>query len=263
MTEKQDKIFIGTSGWQYGHWQGIFYPENLPTKDWLNYYSQKFQTVEINSSFYHLPRKTTFENWAARVPEKFLFSIKVWRRITHFKKLKNIKKDLKVFFERVLALKEKLGPFLLQFPSNFQAKEENIKRLRQFGQFIREDLRLNLSKFTKCHFALEFRHQSWFNKKVYQILKKYNLALCWADTPYYPYEEIVTADYVYIRLHGHTELYASKYTKKQLKDYAKKIQKLIDQGKTVYVYFDNDAYGHAIENVQELQRLILKYQVLS
>jgi uncharacterized protein YecE (DUF72 family) len=106
------------------------------------------------------------------------------------------------------------------------------------------------------HCAFEFRHQSWFNKKVYQILKKYNLALCWADTPYYPYKEIVTADYVYIRLHGHTELYASKYTKKQLKDYAQKIKKLVQQGKTVYVYFDNDAFGYAIENAKELNDLI-------
>ena len=160
--------------------------------------------------------------------------------------------------ERVSFLKEKLGPLLFQFPSNFQATKENIKRLRQFGQFIREHSRSHSCKFAKGHFAIEFRHESWFNEKVYQILKKYNLALCWADTPCYPYEEIVTADYVYLRLHGHTELYASKYTKKQLKDYVQKIKKLIQEGKVVYAYFDNDAFGHAIENAIEMTDLINK-----
>lgn len=256
MTKKQSKIYVGTSGWQYHHWRGIFYPEDLPTKDWLIYYSQKFQTVEINSSFYHLPREITFKNWAAKVPINFLFAVKVWRRITHLKKLKNIEEDLKIFFERASALKEKFGPLLFQFPSNFKATEENIKKLKTLGQFIREHSWLHSCKFAKGHCAFEFRHPSWFNKKVYQILKKYNLALCWADTPCYPYEEEITADYIYIRLHGHTDLYVSKYTKKQLKDYAQKIKKMIQQSRTVYVYFDNDAYGYAIENAQELRNLI-------
>lgn len=242
---RQDKIFIGTSGWQYYHWRGTFYPENLPTKDWLKYYSQHFQTAEINSSFYHLPRETTFKNWANKTPESFLFAVKVWRRITHLKKLKNIQEDFKTFYERALALGEKFGPLLFQFPPNFKI---NLEKLENLGRLIRK-----IDKEKHCSF--EFRNQSWFTNKVYQILEKYNLALCWADTPCYPYEEIITADYVYIRLHGHTDLYASKYTKKQLMDYVQKIKKLADKGKTIYVYFDNDAFGHAIENAQELRNL--------
>jgi uncharacterized protein YecE (DUF72 family) len=248
-----EKIYIGTSGWQYYHWRSIFYPENLPSKDWLTYYSQNFKTVEINSSFYHLPRKKTFENWASKVPENFLFAVKVWRRITHLKKLKNVKEDFKNFFERSESLKEKFGPLLFQFPPSFKATENNVKKLKDFLKFIRENKSLNLKD---KHLAFEFRHQSWFNKKIYQLLKSYNTALCWADTPYYPYEEVVTADYVYIRLHGHTKLYASKYSKEELKNYAKKIKKLIKEGKTVYVYFDNDAFGYAIQNALELNSLI-------
>lgn len=255
-----NKVYIGTSGWQYGHWRGIFYPENLPTKDWLNFYSQEFQTAEINSSFYHLPREATFKNWAIKTPDNFLFAIKVWRRITHLKKLNNIQEDFKIFFERAMTLAEKLGPLLFQFPPNFHATEENIKRLKSLGRFIRKHSGLHSRKFTERHYAFEFRHQSWFNEKIYRILKNYNLALCWADTPYYPYQEEITADYVYIRLHGHTKLYASKYTSSQLLDYAQKIKKLNRQNKTVYLYFDNDYHGYAIENARELKRLINKYE---
>lgn len=255
---KIDKIYIGTSGWAYKHWQEVFYPEDLKSQEMLSFYSQYFQTVEINSSFYHLPRKTTFNNWQEKVPDNFLFAVKVWRRITHLKKLKDIKEDLEVFFERVTALGEKLGPLLFQFPPSFQATKINVERLEKLIQSVYKYPWPSLCKFTKRHYALEFRHPSWFSELIYSILKKYNFALCWADTPNYPYKEVITADYVYIRLHGHEQLYASKYTKKQLSDYAKKIRKIANEGKTVYVYFDNDAYGYAIQNALELKEMLKK-----
>jgi len=249
----KNKIFIGTSGWNYWHWKGIFYPESLKSEELLLFYAQHFSTVEINSSFYHLPREKTFLNWQEKVPNNFLFSVKVWRRITHLKKLKDIEKDLKTFWQRALALKEKLGPLLFQFPPSFKANKITIKRLEKLGKFIRGDLCLNSYQF----FAFEFRHESWFKDEIYKILKKYNFALCWADTPSYPYQEVITANYLYLRLHGHEKLYASKYTQKQLRDYSKKIEKFLkNKGKCVYVYFDNDAYGYAIENALELKKML-------
>ena len=246
------RALIGTSGWDYYHWRGIFYPEDLGSKDLFSYYSRYFSTVEINSSFYHLPRETTFINWYTKAPKDFLFSVKVWRRITHLKKLKAVEDDLKTFYQRSKALKDKLGPLLFQFPPSFNANEATIKRLEKISKFIRE----NSCFDSRQSVAFEFRHQSWFSEKIYKILKKYNFALCWADTPYYPYQEVVTADYVYFRLHGHEKLYASKYTDKQLKDCADKIKKLIKNKKTVYCYFDNDACGYAIENALTLKKLL-------
>ena len=253
---KEKRIFIGTSGWNYWHWKNVFYPENLKSEELLPYYAKYFSTVEINSSFYHLPREKTFLNWQEKVPKNFLFSVKVWRRITHLKKLKDIKDDLKTFWQRALALGEKLGPLLFQFPPSFKADKITIKRLEELGKFIRRNFWSNSDRIKKEPIAFEFRHQSWFSEKIYKILKKYNFSLCWADTPYYPYQEVITADYVYLRLHGHEKLYASKYTEKQLKDYAKKIKELVKNKKIVYCYFDNDAYGYAIENALELKEIL-------
>ncbi|MBL7141638.1 DUF72 domain-containing protein [Patescibacteria group bacterium] len=246
MRGKQGNIHIGTSGWSYQHWLGVFYPQELKSSDWLVYYSKYFQTVEINSCFYHLPKETSFVSWEEKTPSNFLFSLKVWRRITHFKKLKDIKNDLKIFLHRSKGLGHKFGPLLFQFPPNFNL---NLDRLESLAKLLR--------KFDKRQSAaFEFRHQNWFQPEVYRVLSRYNLALCWADTPIYPYVEEVTADYIYFRLHGHEQLYSSKYTKKQLGKIAKKTKKLLGQGKDVYVYFDNDAAGYAVENAQELKRMI-------
>lgn len=244
---KNKKIYIGTSGWNYWHWQGVFYPENLKSQDLLSYYAKYFSTVEINSSFYHLPREITFNHWREKVPNDFLFSVKVWRKITHLKKLNRVKEDFKIFWQRVLVLKEKLGPLLFQFPPSFRV---NHLKLENFCQDFLKIVNQNQPV------SFEFRHQSWFSETIYKILKKYNFALCWADTPCYPYKEVITANYLYLRLHGHNKLYASKYSQTQLREYSKKIKKFLKKGKVVYVYFDNDAYGYAIENALELKRLL-------
>ncbi|MBZ9569715.1 DUF72 domain-containing protein [Patescibacteria group bacterium] len=250
------KLFIGTSGWVYSHWKGIFYPEDLPSKDKLKYFSQHFKTTEVNYSFYHLPRPTTYQNWYLQTPEDFLFAVKTSRFITHIKRLKGVKEALKIFIENALNLKEKLGPILFQFPPSFHATPENLKRLENFLKFITK------TPYPKPHtlkFAFEFRHKSWCNKEVYNLLKKYNVAWVIADSPRYPKEEVVTADFIYIRMHGSKVLFASKYTKKELKDLAQKIKKWLTcpepgRRKTcdVYCYFNNDFQGFAIENAKEL-----------
>lgn len=238
------KIYIGTSGWSYYHWREVFYPEDLKSEEMLAFYSKYFETVEINSSFYHLPKEKTFENWFKKVPKDFLFSLKVWRRITHLKKLNNIREDMQTFWSRCLALKNKLGHLLFQFPSSFKKNNQKLEKfLRDLRKIIGEEQRA----------SFEFRNKTWFSSDIYKILKKYNFALCFADSPCYPYEEVITADYIYIRLHGHEVLYASKYTKEQLKKYAKKIKKW---NRETYIYFDNDAYGYAVENAKEMKSFV-------
>ncbi len=238
-------LFIGTSGWVYLHWEGIFYPEDLPSKDKLKYFSQHFKTTEINYSFYHLPRSSTYQNWYLQTPEDFLFAVKASRFITHIKRLKEVKEAWETFIENALNLKEKLGPILFQFPPSFRANETEIKKLEDFLKLITKN---------KLRYAFEFRHKSWCDKKVYNLLKKYKVVWVIADSPSYPKAEVVTADFVYLRMHGSKVLFTSNYTKKELQDLAQKIKKwrkIAD----VYVYFNNDAMGYAIENAKELLKL--------
>lgn len=245
------KLFIGTSGWAYSHWEGIFYPEDLPGKDKLKYFTQHFKTAEINYSFYHLPRPSIYQNWYKQTPEDFLFSVKASRFITHIKRLKGVKEAWKTFIENALNLKKKLGPILFQFPPSFKATAENIKRLEDFLKLITKSLK---PKTTTLRYAFEFRHQSWCDKKVYQLLKKYKAALVIADSPSYPKAETVTANFVYIRMHGSKVLFSSNYTKKELQDLTQKIKKWL-KSCNVYVYFNNDAMGYALENAKELLKL--------
>jgi len=243
MKKKQGKLYIGTSGWVYSHWQGIFYPKGLPSKDKLKYFSKHFKTTEINYSFYHLPRSSTYQNWYSQTPEDFLFSVKASRFITHIKRLKGVKTAWKTFLENTLHLKEKLGPILFQFPPSFKATKENIKRLEDFLRLITKN---------KLHCAFEFRHKTWYEKKVYKLLKKHKVALVVADSPRYPRADVVTANFVYIRMHGSKVMFSSSYTKKELKDLSQAIRKWLKQRKDVFVYFNNDAYGYAIKNAKEL-----------
>jgi len=237
----QGKLYIGTSGWVYGHWEGIFYPENLASKDKLKYFSQHFKTAEINYSFYHLPRPSTYQNWHSQTPADFIFAAKASRFITHIKRLGGVKEAWQQFIENALYLKEKLGPILFQFPPSFRI---DLKRLESFLKILSKNYR----------YVFEFRHKSWCDKKVYNLLKKYNVAWVIADSPSYPKAEAITADFIYIRMHGSKVLFASKYTKNELSSLVQKIKKWLKTG-NVYVYFNNDAYGYAIENAKELLEL--------
>jgi uncharacterized protein YecE (DUF72 family) len=243
------QLYIGTSGWIYSDWQGIFYPEDLPSKDKLKYFSQYFKTAEINYSFYHLPRPTTYQNWYWQTPEDFLFAVKVSRFITHIKRLKGVEEAWEAFFKNALYLKEKLGPILFQLPPSFKATKENIKSLNQFLILLKA-YRSRTSQ--NLRFAWEFRDISWCHKKVYNLLRKYNVAWVIADSPRYPKVEVVTANFVYLRMHGSKVLFASKYTKKELKVLSQKIKKWLKGSNDVFVYFNNDFHGYAIVNAKEL-----------
>lgn len=260
---KNSKLHIGTSGWIYGDWTRVFYPVDLSSKDKLKYFSQHFKTAEINYSFYHLPRPSTYQNWYNQTPKDFIFAVKVSRFITHIKRLKGVKKAWQTFISNALNLKEKLGPILFQFPPSFKATEENIKRLEEFLELIKSRPKGRSPDWSpafrqRLRFAFEFRHKSWCEEKIYNLLKKYDVAWVIADSPSYPKAELATADFVYIRMHGSQVLFGSKYTNKELKDLAQKIKKWLKQKLDVYVYFNNDFHGYAIENTQQLMRLVTK-----
>ena len=241
---KKIKLYIGTSGFSYLHWEGgIFYPKGWPRAKQLEYYAKHFNTLELNNPFYRLPEAKTFSNWAGRVPSNFIFTVKISRFITHIKKLNQCQEPWKTFLKRSIKLKAKLGPFLFQFPGSWK---KNLKRLEDF-------LKLLEKKNKKYRYVFEFRHPSWFSEDVYQLLKKYkNASLCLANSPQWPFKEIITGDFVYIRMHGSKALFSSKYTKKELSSLAQKIKRYLKQNLDVYVYFNNDAIGYAAENAKEL-----------
>lgn len=238
-------IHIGTSGWHYGHWAGTFYPDDMKPKDFFGYYIKHFQTVEINNSFYHLPSEKTFKDWRDAVPKDFLFAVKASRFITHMKKLGDPKKSIKLFFDRAKALDNKLGPILFQLPPRWHC---NADRLSDFLKALPKGYQ----------YAFEFRDQTWITEDVTNLLQKYNAAFCIYDFNYFTSPKIVTADFVYIRLHGPKEAYADSYSDKQLREWTKDIKKWTKEGRSVYCYFDNDAFGYAPKNALRLNELIQK-----
>lgn len=234
-------VHIGTSGWTYGHWKGIFYPEDQPKARWLEYYAREFDTVELNATFYRLPNKTTFEKWFKRTPEGFLWSLKASRYITHVKRLKDVREPLDRFYHSASRLGSKLGPLLFQLPPSLT-----------YDAHLMESFLARLDP--SFRHAVEIRHSSWLTSEFFTQLQHKNTAFCISDTAgRYPYQEEITADFVYIRLHGSRKLYASEYTKEELEIWAKKIQ---DWGRETFVYFDNDFGGYAVRNAKMLKKLL-------
>lgn len=241
------KVYIGTSGYTYQHWRGVFYPQDLRQKDWLGYYAKYFETVEINASFYHQMGRKVYENWRAKTPENFVFAIKGSRFITHIKRLKDCQEPLERFFQSAIGLEEKLGVILWQLPPRWGADE---KRLASFLSLI-DNLR-----FKNVRQAFEFRENSWFSSKIYAMLKKFGGGLVIADSPFWPKEEVFTADFMYLRFHGRESLYASSYSGEELREWAKKIAQLRGENLDVYAYFNNDIKGYAVQNALRLKELV-------
>jgi len=239
------KVYIGTSGYSYPHWEdGVFYPKELLKTKQLEYYSGHFDTVEMNYPFYRLPSSKNFFNWKKIVSKEFVFAVKVSRYITHVKRLHCFKTPWKAFLERALRLGDKLGPFLFQLSPNFK---KDLERLEEFIETVQD---------SKLRFVLEFRHPSWFSEDVYQILKREkNISLCLADSPHWLFEEVIVGNFVYIRMHGGKILYTSNYSEKELKYWSEKIKGYLNQGLDVYVYFNNDSMGYAVKNARQ----VLKY----
>lgn len=235
---------VGTSGWTYEHWRGLFYPPELPQREWFAYYTGVFDTVEVNSSFYHLPRPSTVERWYQLAPPGFLFAVKGSRYITHLKRLQGVEEALNRFFEICSLFREKLGPILFQFPPRMTFQRD------VFAAF------LELLEKEKHLYAFEFRNPSFFCDEVFEMLQKHNFCLCFADTPRYPYQEVLTASFVYLRLHGSQSLYTHCYSEEELQVWAEKIENWLTE-RDVYCYFDNDYQGYAISNALRLRELVL------
>lgn len=242
------RFCVGTSGYNYSHWRGRFYPEGLPSTDWIAYYAREFSTVELNVTFYRLPLAKTFANWYERTPSGFFFALKGSRLVTHLKRLAGVEETVCRFFERAAGLKEKLGVVLWQLPPGLKA---DGARLAAFCELLAAD-----PVASNVRHAFEFRHQSWFVPEVYEILARHRHALCVADGPRWPKAREVTADFVYLRFHGSRKLYSSGYTSEELAGWAEQIRDWLDRGYDVYAYFNNDAEGYAVANARELRSLV-------
>lgn len=243
------ELRIGTSGWNYKHWKGIFYPDDVAQKRWLQFYSEQYNTAEVNYSFYRLPKKETYEKWRLTTPDDFLFTLKCSRLITHTKRL-NVLGDLwENFLSNSLVLENKLGPILCQFPESFQA---DASRLQEFLSTARNAVEHDL----EIRLAVEFRHPSWFHKDIYRVLEKNNTALVIADSSEFPRHDVMTADFAYFRYHGPTRLFASSYSRSQMQEEAQKMRKCLRQNMDVFAYFNNDGFGFAIKNSLLLKDLL-------
>jgi uncharacterized protein YecE (DUF72 family) len=243
-----NKFYVGTSGFQYKGWAKHFYPSDVPQKDWLEFYSQQFNTVEINNTFYQLPSSKVFASWAEQVPGDFVFAIKGSRYITHLKRLKEPEPHIELFFDRVAALQSKLGAVLWQLPAN-------LKFDSKIAQRFMAGLRID-GLGAKTRQALEVRHQSWFCNEAYGLLRQHNIALVIAHSQRWPHiDNVTTADHLYIRFHGAPQLYVSNYPDQELNDWANKIRRLAGS-RDILAYFNNDANVHAPDNAQTFSQLL-------
>ncbi len=236
-----NNIYIGTSGWNYKHWVRLFYPEELPAREWLGYYCRHFSTVEINNSFYHLPSTETFKKWYKESPDSFIFSVKASRFITHMKKLKGTEEATNNFLTNASYLKEKLGPILFQLPPYWKV---NAERLVSFIDLLPK----------RRKYVFEFRDPSWFNDEVFNVLNSKNVAFCVHDMIRSGCPRVATGSFAYIRFHGTTSKYRGKYSQDQLAEWLSFIKEC-QRGSDVYVYFNNDQNCFAVENARELDEM--------
>jgi uncharacterized protein YecE (DUF72 family) len=232
--EVRVSVHIGTSGWQYKHWLGRFYPRDPSPEDDLAFYAARFQTVEINYSFYRLPEAETFAGWARRVPEHFIFAVKASRFLTHLKRLADPEEPVQRLMSRASRLGAKLGPVLLQLPPDMRRDTDRLRgALVAFGRDVR--------------IAVEFRHESWFTEDVRALLSEHNAALCWADrwaslqTPTWK-----TADWGYIRFHGGLGTPDPCYGPSTMEDRARLVADTYGPDATIFAYFNNDPEACAL-----------------
>lgn len=235
--------FIGTSGWHYEHWRGLFYPEELAKRQWLDFYAQHFKTVELNNSFYRLPSEQAFVSWRESTPRDFLFAVKVSRFITHIKRLRNAEEPLRTFLSRASFLQRKLGPLLYQLPPGMKRNEHVLEA---FLEILPEGYQ----------HTFEFRDESWVDSRIFDILKRHNVGLCVFDMPGFTCPAVATADFAYFRFHGSKGLYWSCYSDEELCAWAAKIRETSKNLKAVYVYFNNDAEAYAVRNATTLARFL-------
>jgi uncharacterized protein YecE (DUF72 family) len=233
-------VHIGCSGWNYSDWRGRFYPEGLPQRRWLEYYAQRFPTVEVNSTFYRLPTRAAVEGWERQTPDDFVFTVKASRYLTHVKRLGEIGRGIELFYERIEPLRAsgKLGPVLWQLPPTLR----------------RDDGRLAaaLARLPAGRHCFEFRHESWFCEEIYELLRAHDAALVIGDSPQRLYQSHeLTADWTFVRFHHGRRGRHGNYSATELETWRRRIaawRRRVD----VYTYFNNDWSGYAVRNALAL-----------
>jgi uncharacterized protein YecE (DUF72 family) len=235
-----ERILIGCSGWFYMHWSGVFYPKDMPTREWFKYYSSNFDTVELNSTFYSFPNQKRSYDWYKSSPQGFGYSIKMNREITHLKRLLDVEKEVQRFREAIEPLKEKLVSILVQLPPSFRYTEENVKRVTGV---MMDDKKM----------FVEFRHPSWYTDQALKDIEKKEIKMVTVSMKGLPFRLPEGGD-VYIRMHGDVNGYATDYSEERLNELGKNIV----QGNyhSVYVYFNNDYHGYAPKNALFLKSIV-------
>jgi uncharacterized protein YecE (DUF72 family) len=237
-------VRIGCSGWNYKHWRERVYPKGCPVSRWLEHYATLFHTVEVNTTFYRLPRRDAVARWVEQTPDDFLFAVKMSRYITHLKRLTDVEGGLERFYERIepLVRSPKLGPVLWQLPPNFKRNDERLASALEVLPLGRH--------------AFEFREPSWYAQEVYELLRRHNAALVIPDSPRYPFRMLeLTADWTFIRLHHSSRGRNGNYSERELEEWARRIGEWRREA-DVYAYFNNDWEGFAVKNGRRLQQLL-------
>lgn len=235
--------YVGCSGWHYEDWKGVFYPEDLSKSRWLEYYAQHFSSVEVNSTFYHLPKQSTIEGWKKRTPEGFVLSLKMSKHVSHTLRFENAHEPIEQFYERASGLGDKLGCILVQLPPSMKMDKDVLERI--------------LSQLdTQYRNSIEFRHPSWLTREVWKTLDEYGVAMCLVSSP--KMESLLdgytpSIGYAYVRLHGTSRWYRHDYTREELERWAHRIREFSGD---VYVYFNNDFNAYAVKNATELMGML-------
>jgi len=239
------EIRIGCSGWNYQHWRnGVFYPPRLAARRWLEFYAERFDTVEVNSTFYRLPRESAVANWVRESPAGFLFTVKMSRYTTHIKRLRDLAPSIALFYERIepLAGSPKLGPVLWQLPPDFRRDDDRLASA--------------LEQLPAGRHCFEFRHESWFVESVYELLRRHGVALVIGDDPRRPFQaHELTTDWTFVRFHHGRRGRGGNYSQTEVEEWARRITAWAREG-DVYAYFNNDWNGYAVRNAAALQQLL-------
>lgn len=234
--------YLGTSGWTYDHWSGRFYPADVSKKKWFEYFADHFDTVELNASFYRIPKESVVESWNARAPHDFVFSVKMSRLVTHVKKLRNCDNELEWFFGVFKPLRQKIGMYLIQIPPSIKVNHDLLK---QFCATLP----------SSAPITFEFRNRSWYVQQTYEILREFNHSFCIHDMSGSSTERIVTGSAAYLRFHGYQERYGGDYSDEILADWADWIESQTEKT-PVYAYFNNDFEGFAVKNCLRLREMV-------
>jgi uncharacterized protein YecE (DUF72 family) len=239
------QVRIGCSGWNYTHWKnGVFYPPRLPQREWLRYYAEHFDTVEVNATFYRLPRRDVVANWVKGSPPDFLFAVKASRYLTHIRRLTDVGGGVARFYERIdpLVHSPKFGPVLWQLPRTFRRDDERLAAA--------------LERLPEGRHCFEFRHESWFVEEVYALLRWHDVALVIGDHPERPFQaHELTTDWTFIRFHSGTRGLRGNYSESELEEWADRVRSWAARV-DVFAYFNNDWEGFAVKNGLRLKQLL-------